>query len=260
VNACRAAAVALLGASVAHVGGPAACTPASGPGTPQALLFAAASLEDAANDALAGYPAAVRLNVAGSNALARQLEASGREAVFVSADPLWMDHLEQRGLVKSGTRRDLLSNRLVVIAHVDSPVDARSPLDLAGPAVARIALADPEAVPAGRYAREWLRDHGVWAEIAPKVVPTADVRAALALVAARVDIVGVVYRTDAAASPSVRVLLDVAGEAAPTVRYVAAIVGTGPATAEARALLEHLSSPSALDAFEARGFLPPGAP
>ena len=114
-----------------------------------------------------------------------------------------MDTLEKAGLVRPADRREFLSNALVVVVPADSATKIASADDLV--ALPKVALADPAAVPAGVYAKKWLTGLGLWEKIEPKVVPTLDVRAALAAVESGAVPAAVVYRTDAAISKSVRI-------------------------------------------------------
>jgi molybdate transport system substrate-binding protein len=214
-------------------------------------VFAAASLRDALTEVGVAYErqagVAVAFNFAGSNTLAQQIVASGAGDVFVSADERWMDEVEKAGRVLGGTRRIVLANRLVVIARRDATAAVLKPEDLATASYRALSMGDPDAVPAGRYAKAALKGP-VWEAIAARVVPAPDVRAALALVESDPEIVGIVYRTDALASPKVRVLAEIPGEAA----YPAAALREGPG----RGFVEFLSSPQARAIFERHGFSP----
>jgi molybdate transport system substrate-binding protein len=162
-----------------------------------------------------------------------------------------MDEVERAGLVQAGERVDLLSNRLVVVVPVPVATVLATADDLLG--VRRLALGDPEAVPAGIYARLWLEKRGLWERLGGRVVPTLDVRAALAAVESGNADAGIVYRTDAAISKRVRVALEVPAEEAPRIVYPVALLTTsrGPA---ARAFFEHLRSPEARAVFDRLGF------
>ncbi len=162
-----------------------------------------------------------------------------------------MDEVERAGLVRAADRVDLLSNRLVVIVPVAASAVPATAEDLAG--VRRLALGDPQAVPAGIYARQWLEKRGLWERVRDRVVPTLDVRAALAAVESGNVDAGIVYRTDAAISSRVRVALEVPAGEAPRIVYPAALLAAsrGPA---ARAFYEHLRSPAAREVFERLGF------
>ena len=223
------------------------------------VVFAAASLKDALEDAAAGWEAGtggeVALSFAGSAALARQIEAGAPADLFISANEAWMDALEAEGLIRPGTRRDLVGNRLVLVAHGEAePREIGPDLDLAGMlGDGRLAMALVDAVPAGVYGREALASLGLWNEVAPRVAQADNVRAALALVARGEAPYGVVYATDARAEPRVSVVGTFPeGSHAPVV-YPAAVTAESDHP-EAQALLDHLASPAGRAAFERRGF------
>lgn len=176
------------------------------------LVLAAASLQEALsaaadNWARKGHPRPV-LSFAASSALARQIEAKAPADLFVPADEEWMDYLAQRKLIAPGTRAAFLTNRLVIVGRAGSRTrfDVRPGFPLAAAlGRGRLALADPEAVPAGRYAREALIALKVWPSVAGSLARAENVRAALALVARGAAPLGVVYATDARAEPAVRI-------------------------------------------------------
>ena len=219
------------------------------------VVFAAASLADALREIGEAFEARtghrVVLSFGGSNDLARQIRAGAPAEVFVSASTERMDEVERAGLVRTGDRVDLLSNRLVVVVPVTAATALATAEDLVG--VRRLALGDPEAVPAGIYARLWLEKRGLWERVRERVVPTLDVRAALAAVESGNADAGIVYRTDAAISKRVRVALEVPAAEAPRIVYPAALLTAlrGPA---ARVFYEHLRSPEAREVFERLGF------
>ena len=220
------------------------------------VVFAAASLSDAIGEIARGFEArtghAVVASYAGSNELARQIKAGAPAGVFVSAHPGRVDELEQAGLVTRENRVDLLGNRLVVVVPGGSRLAITRPEHLA--AARRIALADPQSVPAGIYAREWLATRGMWDLLRERVVPTLDVRAALAAVDSGSVDAGIVYRTDLAAAHSAKIAFEVPPAEAPRIVYPAALLQ--PASPAARAFYEHLRSPEARAVFERLGFEP----
>jgi len=229
--------------------------PRAGAAGEEVVVFAAASLADALREIGRAFEARtghrVVLSLGGSNDLARQIRAGAPAEVFVSASAERMDEVERAGLVRSADRVDLLSNRLVVVVPAGAPTAPVTAEDLV--AVRRLALGDPEAVPAGIYARQWLEKRGLWKRLRDRVVPTLDVRSALAAVESGNADAGIVYRTDAAISRRVRVALVVPAGEAPRIVYPAALLAPsrGPA---ARAFYEHLRSPAAREAFERLGF------
>ena len=226
----------------------------------EVLVFSAASLTDALKEVGRGFEAAtghtVAFNFGASSDLARQIKAGAPADLFFSADLARMDELEQAALLRPEDRVSLLSNVLVVIVPAGSPAVVRAPSDLAG--FRRLALANPESVPAGVYARRWLASLGLWESLKDRVVPTLDVRAALAAVEAENAEAGIVYRTDAALSKRVRVALEVPRDQGPKITYALAALA-GPGRAGARALRAYLASPAGLEVFRRHGFeiIPP---
>lgn len=226
---------------------------------PELLVFGAASLTDALDEVAASYTRetgqSVKLSYAASSALARQLEAGARADVFLSADAEWMDYAQARGLIDPKTRRDLLSNRLVLIAPAGSDVKLEVapgfPLAraLAG---GRLATGDPDYVPVGRYARAALTALGVWSDVSDRLVRAENVRAALAFVSRGEAPLGVVYATDARVDPGVRVVGVFPESSHPPIVYPAAVTMT--ARAGARRFLEYLSSAPARKIFAQHGF------
>jgi molybdate transport system substrate-binding protein len=224
---------------------------------PELLVFAAASLTDALDEIGARYEARTGVRVlfsfAGSNALARQIQAGAPADVFVSANLDRMDELENAGLVRPADRVVLLSNRLVVVVAPASDLVVTAPEDLVS--ARRLALGDPAAVPAGIYARRWLERRGVWECLRERVVPTLDVRAALAAVESGAAEAGIVYRSDVAIARRVRVAFEVPADEGPHIVYPAAVLASSKAP-DARHFLEHLGSADARAVFIRLGFEP----
>jgi molybdate transport system substrate-binding protein len=225
----------------------------------QVTVFAAASLTDALNEIGADYKQdtgnAVVFSFAASSALARQIEASSGADVFISADTDWMDYLDKKSLIAPGTRFDLLGNTLVLIAPASSPVKLtiKPHFDLLGAlAGGKLALADPNSVPAGKYAKAALITLGVWDSVAASVVPAENVRVALAYVAQGEAPLGAVYATDAKIEPKVRVVDAFPAGTYPPVVYPAALVKGGDP--QARAFLEYLRGAKASAVFLKDGF------
>jgi len=225
------------------------------------LIFAAASLQtvldglmpvigrETGTDIAASYAA--------SSALARQIENGAPADLFISADLDWMDYVAARGLIQSSTRTNLVGNELVLIAPAGSSTQLtiRPGLPLAAAIGSRrIALADPDAVPAGKYAKAALTSLGVWNAIAPRVAAAENVRAALVLVSRGETPFGIVYRTDAAADPGVRVVDTLPAGTHPPIVYPVAL--TSRASARAAAVLTALQTPAAMAAFAREGFSP----
>lgn len=222
-------------------------------------VFAAASLKNAMDEVAAGFEAAaghgVTVSYAGSSALARQIELGAPADVFVSANPGWMDRLDEAGKTEGGTRVDLLGNRIVLIAHgVAEPVEVGAGMDLAGMlGEGRLAMALVDAVPAGIYGKAALESLGLWESVEARVVQADNVRAALKLVAIGEAPMGVVYATDAAAEEGVSVLGAFPEDSHPPIVYpVAAMTGRlSPMVAE---FLGYLQSGAAREVFKRHGF------
>jgi molybdate transport system substrate-binding protein len=223
------------------------------------LVFAAASLKTALDEINAGYTAAgIKVSYAASSALARQIEAGAPADVFLSADLDWMDYLDQKTLLKPGSRSTLLGNRIVLVAPAESKASAKlAPgLDLAAllGRDGRLAMADVTAVPAGKYGKAALEALGLWPSVAGRIAQADNVRAALALVARGEAPLGIVYATDAAAdAKSVRVLDAFPAGTHPPILYPAAQLAASQQP-QAAAWLQHLRSPAARAVFEKTGF------
>lgn len=240
---------------------PAGCGPASPP--EEITVYAAVSLSEAmtALQADCEQKSGARLvfNLAGSGTLARQILAAGSADLFLSADEAWVTTLQDEGRIDAGEARVFLSNRLVVVTPGGDAATTRALPDLAREEIARIAIADPEGVPAGRYARAWLERSGWWDRLSPKLVPTLDVRAALASVASGAADAGIVYRSEVAAGAPVSVAFTVEGPAAPAIRYVAARIAGRPNAARNRSALDCLTGPDSWARYRSLGFVPVGA-
>ena len=229
-------------------------------------VFAAASLKTAMDEIGPAFAAATGdrlvVSLAGSSALARQIQAGAPAELFISANTLWMDTLEKDGLIRSDTRRDLLANAIVLIAHGKDAarVTIGPDLDLAGRLAedatgsGRLAMALVDAVPAGIYGKASLVSLGLWESVASKVAQADNVRAALALVAVGEAPYGIVYATDAAAEDDVSVVGTFPADSHPPIVYPAALttVATSPAAERA---LAFLSGETARAAFERQGFV-----
>ena len=216
------------------------------------VVLAASSLQEsleAVGEAwAAGGHAPPVLSFAASSALARQVEQGAPADLFVSADEEWMDTLEAHGLLRGGTRSDILTNRLVLVATKGGSV--RGLADLGD---GRLALADPGSVPAGRYAKAALESRGQWPALQGNVVPAENVRAALALVARAEAALGIVYATDAIASDEVEVLETFPEASHPPIRYPVAVLA-GASHPDAQAFLAFLRSDEAGRIFARHGF------
>ena len=209
----------------------------------QLLLFAAASLQDALDAVVEEYQAQgggeVSASYASSSTLARQIEQGAPADIFISANPEWMDYLEERGLIREGSRADLLGNGLVLVAPRDSgtTVEIAPGFDLLGALDGGLlAMGDPDHVPAGTYGRAAFESLGAWDAVAPHVARADNVRAALALVARGETPLGVVYSSDAAADDTVKVINDFPQVSFPEIVYPIAIIADSE-RAEAAALV-----------------------
>ncbi len=218
------------------------------------LVFAAASLTESMQEAGQAFEAKsrtpVRFSFGASSDLVRQIEAGAPADVFFSADTTKVDALEKSGLVRRGDRREFLANRLAVVVPAGAAASPASAEELVK--LPRIAVADPKVVPAGIYAKKWLESLGLWAQAEPKVVPTLDVRAALAAVETEAAAAAVVYTTDAAISKKVRVAFVV--QNGPEITYSLARVA-GSKNPQAAPFVDFLASPEGRAIFEKRGFL-----
>jgi molybdate transport system substrate-binding protein len=229
-------------------------------------VSAAASLRDLVTDLALDFEMRqgrdVELNFAGSNVLAQQIRATPQADVYLSADEVWVEDLLGSNKLVPGSVRSIFANRLVVIARPDAHLELGDLSALAQDVVQgrSLVLADPEAVPAGRYARAYLEAEGLWDEVKPQVVPALDVRSALALVETDPSLVGIVYRTDAAVSKRVVRLLELPPRKGIDIVYWGALVKKESAKAEAAGFLEFLTTPEALAIAERHGFLPPTSP
>ena len=225
----------------------------------QLTVHAAASLTDAMKEISATYEKQsgdqLRLNFDASSILARQIEEGAPADIFLSADEAKMDELQKKNLLAPGTRRTLLSNTLVIVVPAESGLTIRSAADLAtSDVIKKIALAQPSSVPAGIYAKEYLSAQGLWERIAPKVVPTQNVRAALAAVESGNVEAGIVYKTDALISKKVKVALEIPAADGPKISYPVAALASSADLAAAKRFLTYLESAASLALFQKDGF------
>ena len=223
-------------------------------------VFAAASLKESMDAQARRFEAAtgnkVIVSYGASNALAKQIEAGAPADVYISADLQWMDYLDQRRLLKPSTRSNLLDNRLVLIA----PAASTSTLKIAPnfPLASalgsdKLAMANPDSVPAGKYGKSALEHLGVWKSVESRVARAETVRAALALVSRGEAPFGIVYKTDAMADKGVKVVDAFPADSYPPIVYPIAVVANAKSTA-AKALVEYLRSAPARPVWEKYGF------
>jgi molybdate transport system substrate-binding protein len=222
-------------------------------------VFAAASLTDVLKEIAADYEKSsgdkVVFNFAGSNFLARQIEAGAPADVFFSADEAQMDRVQNAGLVVAETRKNRLSNSLVLVVAKDTTRSITSARDLTRPDIKRVALADPAGVPAGIYAKAYLEKQHLWNALSRKIVPTENVRAALAaLESGNVD-AAVVYKTDTAMSKNTKVAFQIPPVDTPPILYPVAVLTDSKQRIAAMKFIEHLFSPAATSLFQNYGFV-----
>jgi molybdate transport system substrate-binding protein len=222
-------------------------------------VFAAVSLTDSLKEIAVHYEKQtgenVVFNFGASSTMARQIEEGAPADIFFSADEAKMDGLQKRGFILSGTRKDRLSNSLVIVVPSDSSLAITSATNLVDAVVRRIALADPKAVPAGIYSKEYLEKLHLWKTVQPKVVPTENVRAALAAVESGNVEAGMVYKTDAAISHKVKVAYEISLRDGPKITYPVAVIQESKHIAEAMAFVKYLESDDAAQVFEKYGFI-----
>ncbi len=223
-------------------------------------VFAAASLSDALREIAGPYETAsgdkLHFNLGASSTLARQIKEGAPADVFFSADEAKMDDLAKAGLISPDTRRTLLSNTLVIVVNVDGGPAIAAPSDLAKPTLGRIALAEPQTVPAGIYAKEYLEKAGLWEKVIHKIVPTENVRACLAAVESGNVDAGIVYKTDALISKKVKIAYEISVAEGPKISYPLAVMKESKNAEAARKLAAYLASPAARTVFAKYGFLP----
>ena len=224
------------------------------------VVFAAASLKTALDPIAAEFQAktgdTVTISYAGSNVLAKQIIDGAPADIFISASEQWMDEVEKAGALQDATRRDLLGNALVLVAHDGGapPVELTDKTDLAGLlAGGKLAMALVDSVPAGQYGKEALTHLGLWQSVEPHVAQADNVRAALALVSTGEAPLGIVYATDAAADPAVHVIGTFPADSHKPITYPAAVTASAADAAD-RAFFDALSAPAATEIFQQQGF------
>jgi molybdate transport system substrate-binding protein len=222
-------------------------------------VHAAASLTDAMNEIGPAYEKQsgdkLQFNFGASSMLARQIEEGAPGDLFFSADEAKMDALEKKDLLVPGTRRSSLSNLLVIVIPADASAAPKSAADLAKPEFKKLALAETQTVPAGIYAREYLQKLGLWDAVKEKVVPTENVRAALAAVeSANVD-AGIVYKTDSLISKKVKIAVEIPAAEGPKISYPIAALKSSKQPERAKKFAEYLAGSTARSIFEKFGFI-----
>ena len=231
----------------------------SGPATNSVLVFAAASLQSALDELAPSIAretgVTVRASYAASSALARQIENGAPAGLFISADQDWMNYVWARKLIDPASRVDLVGNTLVLVAPSAAPVSLKIAPGFglfAALAGGRLAIANPDAVPAGKYAKAALTALGVWDAVLPRTAPAQDVRAALLLVSRREAPLGIVYRTDAIVDSRVVIVDTFPASLHPPIVYPAALMAGAPPAAGR--VLAFLRGPAAQAVFSRHGF------
>ncbi|MFT3828221.1 MAG: molybdate ABC transporter substrate-binding protein [Opitutaceae bacterium] len=222
-------------------------------------VFAAASLAEALQELAPRYAAesgdTLRFNFGASGTLARQIREGAPADVLISADEFRLDQLERAGLLAAGTRRTILANQLVVIIGSEGePLHALGALISAN--VRRIAIGEPDTVPAGNYAKQYLESAGLWPRLSGKLVPLDNVRAVLAAVEAGNADVGFVYRTDALLAKKARIAVALPIDAGPRITYPASVLRGAKSPAAAARFVAFLAGSEAQAVFARHGFLP----
>jgi molybdate transport system substrate-binding protein len=230
------------------------------------VVFAAASLKNALDAVNAQWTKEtgkkVTISYAASSALAKQIEQGAPAQMFISADLDWMDYLAKKNLIRPDTRSNLLGNRIVLVAPKDKaqPIEIKAGFDLAKVlGEGRLAMANVDSVPAGKYGKAALEKLRAWASVSSKVAQAENVRAALLLVSRGEAPAGIVYQTDAAADPNVKIIGTFPENTHPPIIYPIALTASANHP-DAAAFLAYVKSGKAKPLFEAQGFtvLPPG--
>ncbi|TWT10013.1 molybdate ABC transporter substrate-binding protein [Reyranella sp. CPCC 100927] len=238
---------------------PLASTPASAQSAP-VLVFAAASLKNALDEIAAQWSKETgkqtKISYAASSALAKQIEGAAPADIFISADLDWMDYVAQRKLIKPESRVNLLGNRIVLVAGKDSKAATKIESGFALRTLlgdGRLAMANIDSVPAGKYGKAALEKLGVWSSVQDRLAQAENVRAALLLVSRGEAPLGIVYQTDAAADPNVKIVGVFPEDTHPAIVYPVAVTANS-ANPDAAAFAAYLGAPAARPLFEKQGF------
>ena len=222
------------------------------------VIFGAMSLTDALTEVTQRFGTArnvkVYCNFAGSSTLQRQIEKGAPADVFISASPKQINTLQGKGLIDEDSPRAILTNRLVLIAPVNSSLSMTDVGMLAQNSIRRMAIGEPNSVPAGIYGREALTHLGVWTAVQPKLIPSANVRSTLAYVESGEVDVGIVYQTDAGFSKKVRIIYQFPNSSHSPIVYPAAVLRNTEHKVLAQAFLEYLQTAEVAAIFEKYGF------
>ena len=221
-------------------------------------VFAAASLTDAITDISKSFEsertARVYTNFAGSQTLQVQIEREAPADLFISASPKQMDALEEKGAIHESSRRNILKNSLVLVAPIGTSHQIEKPEELTDSRIRRIAIGEPNSVPAGIYGAEAFKRLGIWVGVRPKLIPGADVRAVLAYTEAGEVDFGIVYKTDASLSEKVRIAYEFPTSSHSPIVYPAAVIRGAKREDLAHAFLRYLETSEVRSVFEKYGF------
>ena len=221
-------------------------------------VFAAISLTDALTEIGTAFTTEsgvkIYYNFAASTTLQRQLEKGAPADVFISASPRQVIALEAGGLLEAESRRNLLTNRLVLVSDQSAGISVETPANLAVPEISRIAIGHPSIVPAGAYAKEALTHFGLWETIHPKLIFGADVRATLAYVTSGNVDIAIVYKTDTTLSHHIKVLYQLPPEAYTPIIYPAVVMKNSPQKQLASQFITYLQAAARSEIFEKHGF------
>jgi molybdate transport system substrate-binding protein len=253
-----------LAIASALIGALAFASPVPSPASAQGrdvVVFAAASMKNALDEINQAWTREnrgrkVTISYAASPALVKQIEAGAPADLFASADLDWMDYAQQKNLIRPETRVNLLGNRLVLIAAKDATTSLtiQPGFNLAAAlGSGRLAMGNVDAVPAGKYGKAALEKLGAWEGVKDRVAQAENVRAALLLVSRGEAPLGIVYQTDAAADPNVKIVDTFPQDTHPAIVYPVAITKDS-GNADAQAFLAFLRGPVAQAAFERQGF------
>jgi molybdate transport system substrate-binding protein len=223
-------------------------------------VFAAASLKNALDDVTTAWQKETgkeaATSYAASSALAKQIESGAPADIFISADLDWMDYVAKKNLIKADSRKNLLGNRIVLVAPADKaePVEIKKGLDLAKLlGDGRLAMGEVKTVPAGKYGKDALESLGIWSSVESKVAGAESVRAALLLVSRGEAPYGIVYQTDAAADKGVKIVGTFPEDSHDPIIYPIALLGESK-SADAQSLFDYIKSAKAVPFFEKQGF------
>ena len=222
------------------------------------VIFGAMSLTDALTEVSQRFGTVqnvkVYCNFAGSSTLQRQIEKGAPADVFISASPKQIDALQQQGLLYENSRRAILTNRLVLVAPLNSSLSMAYVGLLSEDSIRRIAIGEPSSVPAGIYGKEALTHLGMWDIVQSKLIPSADVRSTLAYVESGEVDVGIVYRTDVDTSKKVKIIYEFPDSSHTPILYPAAVLRDTGHRVLAQAFLEYLQTTEVAAIFEKHGF------